>query len=293
MNAKIKLRIIFIESILSAAGVGFCIPIMTLFWNSVGMDQTLIGISQMMFTVAILFCDIPMGYIADKYSRKTLNIIGGFGMGLACIVYALSRNFWVVVLAEILQGVFMGMTNGVDRAFLKFYSDKNITHPIIWVFTPLLIAIGVPAYLVGLGWIFNYLFSTLGTFLARKTIRFKPSVRFLIPMMAAAFGMLPIIINVNMITVWVFALTGLAQGFPEVTLTSAIQQKTEDKYQTTVVSIATTMNRLIYIPLVSITNWAGSLKPEYTMVTALVILLPLAAVVFFRLRKYENQKIPD
>ena len=124
MNPKRKLRIVFIESVLSAAGVGLCIPIMTVFWNSVGMDQTLIGISQMMFTVAVLCSDIPMGYIADRYSRKSLNIIGDFGVGLAFIIYAFTRNFWTVVLAETLTGIFFGMTNGVDRSFVKFYSDK-------------------------------------------------------------------------------------------------------------------------------------------------------------------------
>ena len=390
MNPKAKLRIVFAESILGSAGIGLCVPIMVVFWNGLGMNQALIGISQMVFTIAILFADIPMGYIADKYSRKKMNIIGDFGVALTFIIYAISGNFWMVVLCEILCGITIGMTNGVDRSFVKFYSDKidgtgelfkknnarltsyqffglllavalgmfiskidlrlvigavalpfiiagilacfiddigekatsshrnhikdmienvktilknqeikwyifayavanKITHPIIWVFTPLLIIAGVPVWLVGIGWIMNYVFSTIGTLLARRTLNLKPSTRFIIPMGIATLGMLPIIADVNIITVWFFVLTGLAQGFPPVSITPIIQQKTQDKFQTTVISIAATSARLLYIPLVSITNWAGNINPQYTLTATLAIMLPLVMIIFAKLKRFEKE----
>ena len=389
MNHKNKLKIVFAESILSAAGVGICIPIMVVFFNSIGMNQALIGISQMMFTIAILFADIPMGYIADRYSRKKLNIIGDFGVALAFGIYAFAPGFWVVVLCEVLVGAFFGMTNGVDDSFVKFYSDKidesgklfkknvarlkachfialpiailigmfvskfdlrlciaavavpyliggilaffiddigdkiqsrdknhikdmiksvssvlkpkkvkwlvaayaasrEITHPVIWVFTPLLLLVGVPVYLVGIGWIFNYIFSIFGTFLAGKMAEAKPSVKLAMPILIAALGMLPIIINVNIVTVWMFALVGFAQGFSAVAISPIIQREIEDKYQTTAISIATTSARLFYIPVVAITNWAGDIKPEYTLLATLIIFLPLALVIYEELRSFEK-----
>ena len=38
------------ETILTSIGAGFCIPVITVFFNSIGMNQTAIGFSQMMFT---------------------------------------------------------------------------------------------------------------------------------------------------------------------------------------------------------------------------------------------------
>ncbi|MCL2740181.1 MAG: hypothetical protein FWE47_03200, partial [Oscillospiraceae bacterium] len=147
----------------------------------------------------------------------------------------------------------------------------------------------VPVWLVGIGWIMNYVFSTIGTLLARRTLNLKPSTRFIIPMGIATLGMLPIIADVNIITVWFFVLTGLAQGFPPVSITPIIQQKTQDKFQTTVISIAATSARLLYIPLVSITNWAGNINPQYTLTATLAIMLPLVMIIFAKLKRFEKE----
>jgi MFS family permease len=97
---------------------------MTVFWNSIGMNQFMIGVSQMMCAATLFLFDVPMGYFADRFSRKALNVIGDIGIMATFIFYAFARNFWMVVAGEILCGLFMAMSGGVDRAFLKIYSDK-------------------------------------------------------------------------------------------------------------------------------------------------------------------------
>jgi MFS family permease len=118
------LNIIFAESILTNSGIFLCIPVMTVFWNSIGMDQFMIGVSQMICAFTLFLFDVPMGYFADRFSRKALNVIGDIGLTAAFIVYSLAQNFWMAVLSEILCGLFLAMSGGVDKAFLKIYSDK-------------------------------------------------------------------------------------------------------------------------------------------------------------------------
>lgn len=121
---EINLNLIIFETVVTSVGAGFSISIMTEFWKSVGMDQTKIGWVQMMYTVVVLFLDLPMGYIADRFNRKLLNIIGDIGVAFAFLFYAFSKNMYMVLAAECILGVFNAMTNGVDQSFLKFTANK-------------------------------------------------------------------------------------------------------------------------------------------------------------------------
>jgi len=98
-------------------------PIMVLFFNSIGMNQAQIALSQSIFTVALLVLSVPMGWAADRFSRKWCNVIGNFGCAATFVVYVLAQNFYHVVLAEVLLGVFMSFTQGVDAALTKSYAD--------------------------------------------------------------------------------------------------------------------------------------------------------------------------
>ncbi len=84
-------RIVF-ETILTSIGAGFSVATITIFWNSIGMNQTAIGFVQMAFTIVICCLDIPMGYIADRFNRKALNVIGDFGVAIVFILYAFAQN---------------------------------------------------------------------------------------------------------------------------------------------------------------------------------------------------------
>ena len=98
-NKKYKenLRRILIETVLTSIGAGFSVATITIFWNSIGMNQTDIGFVQMAFTIVLCCLDIPMGYIADRFNRKVLNIIGDIGVAIVFALYALSQNMYIVL----------------------------------------------------------------------------------------------------------------------------------------------------------------------------------------------------
>ena len=388
---KKNLRRVLAETILTSIGAGFCIPVMTIFYESIGMNQTDIGITQMGFTIIVCFLDIPMGYVADRFNRKTLNIIGDFGVALSFFVYSLAQNMYMCLLAETLLAIFSAMTNGVDQAFLKYncyeldesgelfkklnakaftaryvallvstilgsliakysirasilaaffpylaggiisftivdtgekakgetrnlfidmlktlkkilskkttrtllYSNilgNEITHPQVWVFTPLLLFCGVPIEIVSSGWVLYYIMQTLGGKLSERMVGLKYSKKFIIPMAIEISWMIVLIVHTNIVTIWLFALNGLVHGLISGHSMSALQESVEDEYQTSLVSVASTCKRLMYIPLVYFINYLGDIKLQYSLVGMCVIFIPLCTIVYFMLKRFEKSE---
>lgn len=390
VNYPRTLNMIFAESILTYSGDFLCAPIMTVFWNGIGMDQFMIGVSQMVCAATLFIFDVPMGYLADRFSRKALNVIGDIGITVSFILYSLSQSFWMVVVSEIVCGLFLAMSGGVDRAFLKIYSDKidssgelfkkksvqlsvcqiismciaviigmfiskysirlsvfvvavpflaasvlalmvrdigdkivavhknhlkdmlknlkyvlknaeikwlvyayaigfEVTHPIVWALTPLLLMAGVPVWLVGIGWILWYGLAPLGALIAKKSMNMNTSSQIFIPIAIVTLFSIPVIISPNSATIWLFTLTGIAFGIVNIFIMPKIQRKTEEKYQTTIVSVASSAARLTYIPIVLITNYFGNASPQYILLATILIFAPLTLLAWAKLRKFENK----
>lgn len=386
---EINLKRIIAETILTSIGAGFSVSVITIFWNSIGMDQTAIGFVQMVFTIVLVLLDIPMGYIADRFNRKALNIIGDIGVALTFMFYAFSQNMYMALISECLLGAFIAMTNGVDQGFIKYncnqidssgelfrktnvrihtlryiallciviiggfiakYSlrltiaisfipyfiggiiafgikdfnpqieakhknplkdmiitikdilksaktrtylisyilGKEITHSQIWIFTPLLILVGVPIEIVSLGWVLNQIMQIIGAKISEKMINQKVSKKFAIPIIIEILWLAIIAINTNIITVWLFALNGLVHGIAEGNLVTALQENTEDKIQTSVLSIASTGARLLYIPLVYVINYLGNIKLQFALVGVIIVFLPMSIITYLNLRKIEK-----
>jgi len=384
-----NLKLIIWETLLTSIGAGFSISTITVFWNSIGMNQTAIGFTQMMFTIVILCLDIPMGYIADRFNRKVLNIIGDIGAAITFAFYAFAQNVYMAILAECMLGVFTAMTNGVDQSFVKFNAKKidstgellkktntrmhtlkyvamlivvlmggfiakyslrltvllsfipyfiggilaifikdyngkaqvkhknpvkdllsnvkeiiktpkvktyllsyiigrEITHAQIWILTPLLIMVGVPIEIVSLGWIFNNIMQIIGSKIAEKMIHIKTSNKFAIPILIESIWIIILIVNTNIVTVWLFTLNGLVQGLVSGNLVTPLQEETKDEIQTSVMSIASTGARLLYIPLVYFINYLGNMELQLALVGVAVIFIPLGLFTYKQLRKLEK-----
>lgn len=381
-----NLRLILAETILTSVGAGFSVSTITEFWKSVGMDQTEIGLVQMLFTVVVLLLDIPMGYLADRFNRKIMNIIGDIGVAIGFMLYAFTNSMYTVLAAECTLGLFTAMTSGVDQTFLKTtckridpsksylskvtsnmytgkyiamiivifiggfiskislrlaiglsflpyfiggiismwivdYGDnsdeedpnmlkdmkkkakklledkkvklymacyvigREITHPHIWVLTPMLLMCGVPLELTCLGWILNHVMKIFGARFSNKLADCKTSTKFMILMITQFTWLLVLIIHTNIFTVWLFGLNGFVQGLSDVTLVIPLQVSTEDKVQTQVMSMASTGSRLLYIPLVFLVNYLGNIKLELALLGVIAVFLPICLLALRRLKQ--------
>lgn len=106
--------------------------IMTPFFYSIGMDQAQIGLSQALFTVALMVLNIPTGWLADKFSRRWCNFSGDVLVAASLLYYSQARGFADVVGAEIFFGIGIALSQGADsglqKAFCHILSQGNLDH---------------------------------------------------------------------------------------------------------------------------------------------------------------------
>ncbi len=121
-RAMYNLKLVMLESAMTAALLSM--SIMTPFFYSIGLTQLQISQTQAIFTVVMIFLNLPTGWIADHFSRKWANVIGDFGVAVTFMVYALARNFLAVVVCECCLGFFMSLSQGVDQSLLRHFSQK-------------------------------------------------------------------------------------------------------------------------------------------------------------------------
>lgn len=119
-SVKESLRFLQIEIVIT--GTVMAMPIMVPFYHSIGMDQGQIGLSQAIFTAAVLLINIPTGWIADRFSRKLCNAFGDLGCVFALVIYAQANSFTEVVIAEIVFGIALAFSQGADSALLRAYT---------------------------------------------------------------------------------------------------------------------------------------------------------------------------
>lgn len=122
MGAYIRsLRLLRVEVVITATVLAM--PVMVPFYNSIGMDQGQIALSQALFTAALLMLNIPTGWIADRFSRKFCNVFGDLGSAVALLFYTQANSFAEVVIAEVILGISLAFSQGADSALLKAYTQ--------------------------------------------------------------------------------------------------------------------------------------------------------------------------
>lgn len=383
-NSKRNMALVILESA-ATAGV-LCTPIMTPFFLNIGLNQTEIALSQMAFTAVAMILNLPLGWVADRFSRKWANVIGDLLVALSLLLYSGADSFWHVVLFESICGIGCALSQGVDSTLLKHFAGKidasgklfkdkfttmascnqiaslvliilggpigaisfrlaiglsavpyligavfsffieddseklsaestpvreivglvkrNIrnaplrlrifsyaiarecTHGIIWVFTPLMLAVGVPLSIVSMGWAANYVVAFLGTKLAKRYVsRAKDWQLFIVPIVLVCSASLIMFVNLNIITVWLYLLFGLAQGWTSATMMPLVKEHVKPAEQSSIESLARVIAQFVYIGSVWLINYAADFDPRYALITTAAIFAPLAIPIAIKLRK--------
>ena len=382
---KKNIFLVMFESAITAGLLAMAI--MTPFFNSIGLNQEEIALSQAIFTITACILNIPAGWVADRFSRKWANVIGDFGAAFTFFfIYSRANSFAHVVISECLLGFFLALSQGVDTSLLLHFSKKidksdktfkkygaslatfsnisvlifsllggpigaidfrlaialsgvgpflggiaslfidddsekleaeksplrditgivvetfknkelrkrifafaigrEMTHGIIWVYTPILLLAGVPLEFVSIGWALTYLMSTFGSMLARKTAhKLTDRQVFLVPLALVTISMTTLFICINEFTVWIYLLNGIAQGWTGATLIHRVHTRTSAKKQTSVASIAKVVSQMLYVPVVWIVGVAADIEIRYACLTTLIIFIPLGLLVVKSLKE--------
>ena len=378
-----NLRLVMFESIITAGLL--CMSIMSPFFLSIGLSQEEIALSQAIYTVVTIFLFFPTGWLADRFSRKWANVIGDIGHAVILIRYAMADSFAEVVVCEILAGVFLSLSKGVDMSLLRNFANKvdssgslfqtqaaklaflqhiftlilmllggpigaisfrlaiamssmpyflggfaallihddseklkpkyksplrdmytiaknslqnkrlrlriaaytigrEMTHVIIWVFTPMLIFVGIPLPIVSFAWAMNSLACAFGAKIATRLVcKLKDWQRFMIPFTLMIISMGTISLSLNILTIWIYLLMGVSQGWTSATFSPMVQEYAKSDEQTSILSFASTVGKFIYIPTIWLTGVVADLDLRYAPFVTLVIFGTLGSIVLVKL----------
>lgn len=94
----------------------FSICIITYFFRSFGLNMEEIFMLQSAFGLAIVFFEIPSGYLADRWGRKQTIIAGCVLDVVGYVIYANSTGFWSILVAEVLLGIGFSLHSGTIEA---------------------------------------------------------------------------------------------------------------------------------------------------------------------------------
>ena len=103
----------------------FPIPVVVLFWMANGLNLTEVMILQSIFSIIVVVLELPTGYFADLYGRKTSLVIGSLTLFFGIIIYSLGHNFFQFLIAEILWGISASFLSGANLALL-YDTLKNL-----------------------------------------------------------------------------------------------------------------------------------------------------------------------
>lgn len=93
-------------------------PIIVLFYEANGLGMKQVLSLQAVYSIAIVILEIPSGYAADVWGRKTTLIIGSIFGCLGFAVYSFSFGFWGFLIAELILGIGQSFISGSDSAML-------------------------------------------------------------------------------------------------------------------------------------------------------------------------------
>jgi MFS family permease len=97
----------------------FPMPVITLFWtDQIGMSLTDVMTLQAVFGVAVVVCEFPSGYLADRVGYRTSLLVGAVLWCAGWVAYARGASFGAVVVAEVILGAGAAFISGADRALL-------------------------------------------------------------------------------------------------------------------------------------------------------------------------------
>lgn len=148
---RIRLSLHLLRAEMLVTSVTFAMPILNVFFaKEIGMSLAEVGLSQAIFTAALLVLNVPTGWLADRFSRRAANMLGDAMSAAGFAYYAFAHSFTDVVIAEIILGVGSALSGGADIGLLRAYCqrlglnyEKEFARMSSWLYIVQLVAVGL------------------------------------------------------------------------------------------------------------------------------------------------------
>ncbi|MDY6817379.1 MAG: MFS transporter [Halobacteriales archaeon] len=96
----------------------FTVPIFILFFRSRGLSFVQIGLIEAVYTVTVLVCETPTGYIGDRIGHRRSMLFGTCLSAIGALGYAAAHTFPAFVVVAGLRGIAGTFRSGATEAWL-------------------------------------------------------------------------------------------------------------------------------------------------------------------------------
>jgi len=93
-------------------------PVIVLFYQENGLSLENVFLLQGIYSIAVVLLEIPSGYFADVWGRKSTIIAGSILGVVGFVVYVFTSGFWGFLIAELILGIGQSFISGSDSALL-------------------------------------------------------------------------------------------------------------------------------------------------------------------------------
>ena len=108
-------------------------PFAALYMSVQGISDTQIGIILSVTMVSQVVFGFFSGIITDKLGRKAATMIGDFfGFGIACLMWAISNNFWLFLIAVLFNGAERIAFNSWQCLLIEDAPQKDLLNIFTW-----------------------------------------------------------------------------------------------------------------------------------------------------------------
>lgn len=96
----------------------FSEAIWVLFLASRGMNLIEIGVLESIFHITGMLMEVPTGFIADRYGRRTSRILGRIMSFISCLIMLASKSFYGFALSFVIDALSFNLESGAGDALI-------------------------------------------------------------------------------------------------------------------------------------------------------------------------------
>jgi DHA1 family multidrug resistance protein-like MFS transporter len=86
-------------------GLSVIAPILPYYAETFHVNYTLVGLVVAAFGIARMFLDLPAGFLAQRFNKKRLMLLGLILVSSSSILAGFAQNYWMLLAARIIEGL--------------------------------------------------------------------------------------------------------------------------------------------------------------------------------------------
>lgn len=142
---------ILVSTVFACANFGYAFLILKA--KNIGLSDNTALLLYVLFYIMYTLCTIPAGMLSDKIGRKPVLVAGYILFAATAVFLLFTSQLYMLIFVFILYGIFFGLVDGVQRAFVVDLAPSDLKGTALGTFHTATGLIALPAgFIAGLLW---------------------------------------------------------------------------------------------------------------------------------------------